>query len=144
MVQFCSGTRDVFPFPRRPYLFWGYRVSSSVGAGALLKRAKLTSLTTHRHPVPKLKMSPSYSTTRTDTCRRAPEYCCTLATSSVIVTYLCFFNVWYSNLLFLVLHPFLSFGLFNHSLPCFSIHSHLTPILNLHFSNIPSDVILQS
>jgi hypothetical protein len=46
-----------------------------------------------------------------------------------------------------VLHPtalqlFVSFGLLSNSLSCSSIHSHLTSILNLHFSQIRSDIIL--
>ena len=43
--------------------------------------------------------------------------------------------------LLLALHLFMIFGLLNNSLPCFSVHSHLTPILNLHFSQILSDKI---
>jgi hypothetical protein len=46
--------------------------------------------------------------------------------------------------LLLTLHLFMIFGLLNNSLPCFSIHNHLTPILNLHFSQILSDMILPS
>ena len=44
-------------------------------------------------------------------------------------------------LLLLALQPFMSFGLPSSSLPCFSIHTHLTPILNFHFSQIRSDII---
>jgi hypothetical protein len=34
----------------------------------------------------------------------------------------------------LALHLFMNFGLLSISLPCFSIHGHLTPIMNLHYS----------
>ena len=35
-------------------------------------------------------------------------------------------------------------SLLNSSLPCFPLHSHLTPILNLHFPHILSDITLPS
>ena len=41
----------------------------------------------------------------------------------------------------LVLHLFLNFGLLSSSLQCFSIHSHLSPVLNLHSSQIVSDIV---
>ena len=47
-------------------------------------------------------------------------------------------------LLPLALQLFVSFGLLDNFLPCFSIHSHLNPILNLQFSQILSDIILPS
>jgi len=46
--------------------------------------------------------------------------------------------------LLLTLHHFMIFGLLNNSLPYFSIYCRLTPILNLHFSQILSDMILPS
>jgi hypothetical protein len=47
------------------------------------------------------------------------------------------------TLLLLLLRLFVSSGLLNNSLPCFSIHGRLTPILN-HFSQIRSDLNLLS
>ena len=47
-------------------------------------------------------------------------------------------------ILLLAIKFFTSFGLLNNSLPCFSISGHLNPILNLHFPQILSDVILPS
>jgi len=44
-------------------------------------------------------------------------------------------------LILLALHLFMNMGLLSSSLPCFSVHSHLTPILNLRSSQILSDVI---
>jgi hypothetical protein len=50
----------------------------------------------------------------------------------------------HTYLLLLALQLFESFGLLNNSLPRFSIHSHLIPIMNLHFSQIRSDIFLSS
>ena len=48
------------------------------------------------------------------------------------------------NLLLLVPLFFMSLSLLNNSLPCFPLHSHFTPILNLHFPQILSDITLPS
>ena len=49
-----------------------------------------------------------------------------------------------TSLLLLALQFFVCFGLLNNSLSCFPFHSHLTPILNLRFSQILSDFTLSS
>ena len=49
-----------------------------------------------------------------------------------------------THLLLLALQRLMISDLLNNSLPCFFIYSHLTPILNLHFSQILSDITLPS
>ena len=54
---------------------------------------------------------------------------------------MCLDWVYYVLPLLLALQLFVSFGLLSSSLPCFAIHSHLTPILNLYF---PRSVVTSS
>jgi hypothetical protein len=52
------------------------------------------------------------------------------------------YSTFYSSLLAIQL--FVSFDLLSNSLSCLCIHSHLTPILNLRFSQMLSNIILPS